>query len=182
MREGACLLERPVDSLRLWWKSRALHLTGREAVDGDDWFRAVADYLASRAPAGRLPGRQHLDVVELRAYMGFINLIDVLRADAQIRFRFRLMGTAQVEANRRDLTGKFLDDVLSPDDRAWIAERFERVVQLRQPDIANRVLRHAGEHPVHYRRAVFPLAQDGETVDMLLIVHRYLDGIEWCES
>lgn len=173
-------MDRPVDSLRLWWKSRAGDIAEHDTIENDRWFRAIGNYLASRAPAGHLPGRQHIDAIELRQYMGFINLVDVLGADDRRRFRFRLMGTAQVEANRRDMTGKFLEDVLSPEDRMWVTDRFERVVRLHQPDIAARVLLNVDQRQVRYRRAVFPLAGDGKTVDMLLIIHRYPDRAQWC--
>ncbi len=144
-----------------------------DALAGEPRFRAIADYLAGRAPPGLLPGRQHIDAVDLRAHLPFVNLVDVVRDAGRLRYRFRLMGTAQVDATGRDMTGCWFDDVLSAADYRWVAERFGHVVRLRRPDLAERVLPYPDRAHVRYRRVVFPLARNGVTVDMLLIVHAY---------
>lgn len=145
-----------------------------EILDLHPRFRAIADYLAAKAPPGQLPGRQHIEPLDLAAHLRFINLIDVVYTPAGLRFRFRLMGSEQVQANGRDFSGRFCDEILSPADLAWVTRRMGAAVMTRMPDYAERVLPHPGRDHVRYRRILFPLARDGETVDMLLAIHVYL--------
>lgn len=145
-----------------------------EILDSHPRFRAIADYLAAKAPPGRLPGRQHIDPLELAAHLRFINLIDVVEGPDGLRFRFRLMGTEQVQANGRDFSGYFCDEILAPADLAWVTRRMTAAATTRRPDYAERVLPHPGRDHVRYRRVLFPLARDGRTVDMLLAIHVYL--------
>jgi len=56
------------------------------AVGENPCFRRLADYLAAKAPAGKLPGRQHIDPLEIPDLLSWIMLIDA--------FRTRLTGDA----------------------------------------------------------------------------------------
>ncbi len=137
-------------------------------------FRAVADYLSARAPRGRLPGRQHIDPVDLKAHLAFINLIDVSHANGRPVFRYRVCGTAQVAATGRDATGKTPEESHHPAGAALVIAGMTAVLRTGQPDFVERALPLPDREHIRYQRVLFPLARDGATIDMLLVVHVYL--------
>ena len=132
-------------------------------------FQRLHAYLTAKAPPGKLPGRQHIDPLEIPDLLPYLMLIDVLaQPDGEPRFRYRLVGTAVVDVHGQDVTGKFADQVLT--GRGAATARFGTVVTSRQPQhyIGEFVI--SGREHASFERVAFPLARDGETVDMLIIV------------
>lgn len=150
-------------------------MPGSDFLDLHPRFRAVADYLAARAPHGRLPGRRHIDPADLKPHLPFINLIDVFYEAGEPRFRYRLVGTAQVEATGKDITGRTAEEAHDPAYLRLVLAGMRAAVCTRQPDFAERAVPHPTREHIRYRRVMFPLADDGVTVDMLLAVSVYLD-------
>lgn len=139
-------------------------------------FAWARDYLAKVAPAGMLAGRQHIDPVALRAILPFINLVDVERTDGNVlRFRYRLMGTLQTTAAGREISGKYLDDVIAPNYRERIRANMTAAATQRVAVYDRFPMPFADRDFIDSERIYFPLAKDGITVDMLLILNSYPD-------
>lgn len=112
----------------------------------------------------RLPGRRDFDPVEMPQLLPYLTLFDV--EHEPLRFRIRLVGTAIVGAMGRDTTGLYLDALDRIED---VARRARELVLARRP------FYHSGlpltwTHRDYRTYSVLglPLANDGETVDMLL--------------
>ena len=73
------------------------------------------EYWLDKCRDDRLPARADIDPVDLHDMLPGIIIIDVVPEGGRRRFRFRLFGTAHVEFNQRDLTGKFIDEVFRPE-------------------------------------------------------------------
>lgn len=132
-------------------------------------FKRLHDYLAAKAPPGKLPGRQHIDPSELRDLLPHLMLVDVVRASAQpVRYRIRLVGTEVVALQGSDATGKFVEEVL--DKGRDVIARYEEILTTRQPQYRRGQVATAERNHLTYQRIAFPLAADGETVDMLIFV------------
>src|SRR5258708_23715609 len=58
---------------------------------------------------GRLPGREHLDPVEMVRFLAHVVLFDVVRNGSYYRFRHRLTGTHFAEIFGRDVTGLYIE-------------------------------------------------------------------------
>lgn len=139
------------------------------AASSDPRFREIFDYWLAKAPPDRLPGRQHLDPGELRHLLPGVVLYDVVRTPQGLRFRWRLVGTAVVEAVGSDHTGKFLDEViLEPDRRRALHAGLSAAVQTRQPQFWRTPLSFPGRDFVWLERLALPLASDGEAIDVVL--------------
>jgi hypothetical protein len=139
-------------------------------------FAWMRDYLAKVAPPGQLAGRQHIDPVALRAILPFVNLVDVERPSAdELRFRYRLMGTLQTTAAGREISGKYLDDVIAPNYRERIRANMTTAATQRLAVYDRFPMPFADRDFIDSERVYFPLAKDGSTVDMLLIVNSYPD-------
>jgi len=139
-------------------------------------FRDVFAYWQGKFHGDRLPGRADIDPLDLRPFLGRIVLIDVIREEGALRFRYRLMGVRIVALFGRDFTGNFIEDALPPDRFDLVNAAFTAVAKTGQL--------HFWEIPVpapdrnfrSLRRLLLPLASDGVTIDMLfgfaLEVHR----------
>jgi hypothetical protein len=138
----------------------------------DGRIRRLFEYWRSIQPApDRLPGRQHLEPLDVPELLQWLSLVDVVGAPP--RFRYRLVGTAQARAMQCDLTGRWVDEAYDGfRDRRDHAE----FVAVAGGEI--RYSRGAPEHRVErshvlMERLLLPLARDGASVDMILGIALY---------
>ncbi|MBI3452752.1 MAG: PAS domain-containing protein [Rhodospirillales bacterium] len=134
----------------------------------DPRFREIFDYWLSKAPPGRLPGRQHVDPLEIHRLLPGVVLVDVIPTGAEYRFRFRLIGTLMVEIFGADFTGKFIDQVVLQVGYDAIHANFASIIRTKQPHYWETPLTVAGRDFFSLARLALPLANDGENVDMIL--------------
>jgi hypothetical protein len=129
-------------------------------------FRFVFDYWRTKAPdAARLPGRQHIDPLDLGRFLPNLMLIDVERTGADLLFRVRLVGGAITDASGLNMTGQYLNQ-----SGRWptIAQRMTDLVERKRPYYTIEKVKTPLHEHVVLRRLALPLAADGATVDMIL--------------
>ena len=134
-------------------------------IEAEELRRLYAYWLSRRA-GRRYPARRNIDPLDFRYLMGRIVLIDVLRAP--LRFRIRLQGVEVVKYFRRDLTGKTFEDIARPELRAFMLHRAKELVEAGEPHFARREL-VKDDRALRFEVAVLPLADDGFTIDMVLL-------------
>lgn len=109
--------------------------------------------------------------------LGDVALVDARRpspgAPARWNFRFRLVGTNLVMRDGYDLTGKSLDELPEPEYREQLRETWTLVCETGEPAHRKRDF-HLDNRVRRYETVVLPLAGDGENIDMLVFVQRYL--------
>ena len=130
-------------------------------------LRACFDYWRTRTPPGRLPGRQHIDPVEMKPFLEFVILFDVERHAERYRFRQRLVGTHIVELFGRDTTGLYADESSTPGHYESVARRLAAVVDTLEPAFGVYYPPTPHLDFLEYEHLTLPLASDGATVDML---------------
>lgn len=143
------------------------------AADRSAWNPYVAKFfaywLAIRPAASLLPGRQHFDPVDIGTVMSRVWLLDVVPDGAEMRFRYRLVGTKEVETLQQEVTGKWFDDVHPrlKENPAHL-ERYRFVATTGQPTYRKGAVNfaHKREH-AHVENCLVPLARDGKTVDVI---------------
>jgi len=148
-------------------------LGDRQPLPVHQRFFEMQAYLDKVAPEGRLPGRQHIDPLEFREFMSFINLVDVERADGEIRFRYRLVGEEQTRRAGREITGMLLKDALLPHLVPRVRSNMMKVLMIRKAVFDSFPMPHPDREFIVSQRMYYPLARDGETIDMLLTLHGY---------
>jgi hypothetical protein len=119
-----------------------------------------------------MPSRADVDPLSLPQLLGNLILIDVLREP--LRFRYRLIGTRLTERIRRDMTGKFFDDIPEPVYRDRLYSWHGGVVAEKTPRggvTARRLL----DRWEPYEILTLPLSTDGVEVDMTLTGLYYRD-------
>ncbi|WP_282608866.1 hypothetical protein [Pelagibius sp. Alg239-R121] len=136
-------------------------------------FLKMHEYLQSVAPAGSLPGRQHIDPLDFHDVLTFINLVDVERDRGYPRFRFRLVGTTQTIMAKRDICGLYVEDAVLPHFAGRIIGNLNRVVDSASPLYDRFSMPHPNREFIDSERVYFPLAGDGALVDMILILNGY---------
>jgi hypothetical protein len=138
----------------------------------DPRFRAFFDYWQERAPPGLLPGRQHIDPIDIPALLPGIVLYDVVGDPAgdlaALRFRFRLVGTMMCETVGVDPTGRFLDEMVLTDKKDAVQAAFVSVARDRAAHYWENPLWSADRTYVRLQRLALPLATDGVAVDRIV--------------
>ena len=140
-------------------------------------IREIYDYWLSIHPAGRLPGRQHFDPVDIPSLLPNVYLIDV--APGGRDFTFRLMGTRAEAFFGGNYTGQ-------PVSRAYVSDHNSRTYADIAAMYRDRLPRWR-RGPTFYvqnrelalvERLYLPLARDGSTVDIVLglMVARVVDA------
>lgn len=124
-------------------------------------------YWRQKRPDRAMPRRADIDPLDpgLRPHLGFVVLTDVVEP---ARFRFRLIGSALTTTVGRDSTGKYLDDVYSPEDYEYMIGAYRWVVAHRAPLRVTGNLRHENRSWIDMESLDLPLSSDGRIVDMIM--------------
>jgi hypothetical protein len=102
--------------------------------------------------------------------MPWIFLIDVVREDGRLRFRYRLVGTQIAEQVGYDTTGRYFDEIFDETYLGKILPYYHQVVEAREPHYhqSDTGIPLGGSlEQFSYSRLLCPLAGDGQMVDML---------------
>lgn len=148
-------------------------LDGAEPPAIHSRFTEMARYLKMVAPGERLPGRRHIDPCDFPNLLSLINLVDVERDGGEMQFRFRLVGEDQTRAAGRNITGLLVEEAVVPHLVPRVAGNMRKVVESRLPVYDRFPMPHPDREFIDSQRMYYPLATDGETVDMILIVNGY---------
>ncbi|MGH6619224.1 MAG: PAS domain-containing protein [Alphaproteobacteria bacterium] len=135
-------------------------------ADCNATIREAVAYWLSIKPGQALPGRQHLDPVDIPHLLPNVWLIDVKRNP--LRFVFRLVGTGVVEFFGNDPTGRRLDEVFDEFEQTVAYKDFCSVAEDKEPRWrrGTPVLFHL-EKFSRIERVYLPLARNGYDVDMI---------------
>jgi hypothetical protein len=119
-----------------------------------------------------MPSRRDIDPVEIpRKILPNFQIIDVV--DGGARFRYRLIGTATVDAYGEDFTGRYPDEIFPADLRDFIHGIYRQVCAWRAPlFLSNRYITVKGFR-LASRRIYMPLSDDNVDVRHILGVLRF---------
>ena len=135
--------------------------------EAHDDIKSLYEYWCSMAPAGRLPGRQHFDPMDIPHLLPNVWLIDVHRDP--MRFWRRLVGTRIEEFAGRSLVNGWVADGVDENRQSEVHKILTDVAITAQPSWRrgkSTIRRERGYSELE--RIYLPLAADGETVDMIL--------------
>ena len=142
---------------------------------------AIYEYWRRIAPgAGLLPGRRHLDPVDIPSLLPNLWLVDVVGEPR--RFRARLIGTTLQRSGIPLKPGVYVEDPIASALRETVLADFRFVAETRQPVWFRGAPRAPHDTAIFEIERIFlPLAADGTTVDMLLNLTVFYEsaGKEW---
>jgi len=141
--------------------------------DVDGWHptvRRIHDYWCSIHPQIGLPGRQHIDPLEIPTdLLPNIWLLDIQQEP--LRAKYRLVGTGIVRAIGHDFTGHWLDetDTYAPAQYLVAQATIRKVVESHRLVWSKGSSSLQGQHDHQEAEVIrLPLASDGATVDVIL--------------
>ena len=146
-------------------------LPERPAQATDPKFVQIYDYWSSKAPDGCLPGRQHLDPIDIPALLPGLVLYDVVTEPDGTRFRVRIAGQMIVDILVYEPRDRFVDEMVVPNKGSDVNGAFDAVRNERIAHYWENSLWTAGREYITMQRLALPLASDGEQVDMILAYH-----------
>jgi len=137
------------------------------------------DYWLEKSPGPNLlPGRQHIDPIDIPHLMPWIFMIDVVRDGDRVRYRHRLVGTRIAEWIGHDTTGKFYDELHDRVYLDWLLPIYDRVLETKEPHFnapdVGMPLNEALEQ-LRYSRLLCPFAADGHSVDLMVASFVFYD-------
>jgi hypothetical protein len=140
----------------------------------DPLLAALVDYWERKRGERAMPRRRDIDPLDMpRPLLPHLELVEF--GDGG-RPRYRLVGTAIVDAMGRDMTGRFLDTVLVGEHAAFV-DRLHRAAQTACRPVYGLCWLRIGEgRGLSIRRLVTPLSEDGATVTMTLGATRLGNG------
>lgn len=141
-------------------------------------IREIVDYWGSIPPVSGLPSRRGIDPTRIFRLLPDIRLIDVVGAPP--RFRVRLTGENIRQKLGQLQTGRFLDEVVESFAKRPSGIAFLAAVQTKRPywdrGVCDQVApRNGYTAALEMERVVLPLAEDGVTVDALLVLVVFRD-------
>jgi hypothetical protein len=130
----------------------------------------MIDYWRELAPGpGLVPGLKHFDPMRVPDLLPNLWLLDVVREDGRLRYRFRLVGDALIDAGAPFRKGLFVDELGDQVDQAAAHAVHDGLVGSLQPDWrrGRPIVKHL-RFIALLERVLLPLAADGRTVDHIL--------------
>ncbi len=130
-------------------------------------IRRLLGYWQEKRGTRRFPARANFDPLDMRYALGNIVLFDCITGTIPPRFRYRLVGTAVIERDGYDMTGRMVDELPGTQYRELILARLEGLMA----DPAPLVIRNQAPYDgrwYDYEVLWLPLASDGTKVDMFL--------------
>lgn len=138
----------------------------------DERLRRLADYWFARCDEGGVPARASIDPVDFPDLLPNIMLIERVIEDGRDRYRFRLAGTDIARYTGRELTGRFLDDVVPADYYDYVRQMNRVALSRRQPIYSSSLYHDSGDfvNAITYR-LIMPLisTEQAGDPDMILV-------------
>lgn len=120
-----------------------------------------------------MPARVEMDPLELKDHLGRICLIDI--EEAPFRLRFRLIGATITAILRRDMTGRYFDDLYSDSLLDELTTIYRQTARDRSPlRFHGRALYPNGRH-YRYEALNLPLSDDGVTANVILTAMNFTE-------
>ena len=130
--------------------------------------RQALDYWSGLWDGGRMPARRNITPEGMMPFLPNVILFDVL--DRPTDFRYRLIGTKVVAYFARDYTGRCMREIphQTPPSTVWTC--CSKVVETGRPYSFAVPYEGPKKQFIESEDLILPLSEDGETVNMLLVV------------
>jgi len=140
----------------------------------DPFLGTLLSYWEKKRGSRAMPRRRDIDPLELPPALW--PHLELVERDAGGRLRWRLIGTAVVDAMGLDATGRLLADVLAGEYLRFAERCHETVRTSRRPAYCRCRLRHGASGDIALHRLAVPLSEDDAVVSMILSALRLGSG------
>lgn len=117
------------------------------------------------------PDRCDLRPDEMKRLLPFMFIADA--EHDPFRVRYRLVGTRAVEVTGFDITGRYLDKLLSAEpDQPWM-DHYRQAFLTRRPVLGATTVPTTAGGVLTYEFGIFPLRKGGTTIDQFVAIEDY---------
>jgi hypothetical protein len=141
--------------------------------DADPRLHQVYSYWQQKRGARLMPSRRDIEPADLVAVLPHLMMIDVEEGP---RFRYRLFGTAVVEAFGSDPTGKYIDEVMVGTYKTFLLGLYNDLVTSKKPVYSTSIYGGKRDTMLWTQRLMLPLSSDGTNVDKALAIQVFVHG------
>jgi len=133
----------------------------------DPILGAALAYWRAKSGARAMPRRSDIEPTEIPRLLPNLQITEIV--DGGKRIRYRLVGTAIVEAYANELTGKHYDEIFSGKRLRFIEAHYRTLCSEKRPILSrNRFFTDTHIDGRFCNRLMMPLSADGETVNQCL--------------
>jgi hypothetical protein len=130
----------------------------------DPVLSAALAYWQKQRGARALPRRRDIDPAGLREVLAHLQITEVVGQ----RFRYRLVGTAIVEAFGAEFTGRFVDELVSGERDNFVHACYRAVCRAKRPAFVRSKYITTKKVDLTANRLLLPLSEDGREVNQIL--------------
>ncbi len=130
--------------------------------------RAVFDYWRQKCLKGGIPSYKDIDPRYLSPYLPTISLTEICPTSRDIRYKLRLAGTGFYHYYADEITGRYLDEIQSPDKQRYWNRIYGVMAKENRPRVGvTNPGTPCGSHMLQFWLRL-PLSCDGENTTMIL--------------
>ena len=130
----------------------------------DPVLGAALEYWEKRREGRTMPRRQDIDPAGLRQILAHLQVTEVV----DHRFRYRLVGTAIVEAFGAEFTGKFVDELVSGERDSFVHACYRAVCSAKRPAFVRSKYITTKDVDLTANRLLLPLSENDRQVHQIL--------------
>lgn len=145
-------------------------ITSADEIDSSR-IRQLFEYWQSKRQGAALPRRADIDPTQIPQLMPYVLLVDI--EQNPFRVRYRLVGTKVVESTGFEFTGRYLDEIVLPDDEGPFLESYQLCCDTGMPVLARIKWHLDADTTGEYDACFLPLSDDGSRVDKVLAMECY---------
>lgn len=133
----------------------------------DPRLKSLYGYWSDKKGVRGLPGRQDIDPLEMKDWLGNLMLIE-FPGDITT-YRIRLDGTNLEHYYGSRRTGRGIETLTSEEERDLIMEQYRPVIEEKQPAYIESDFINSDGVFSRQAKLILPLSTDGDRVDMVLV-------------
>jgi CheY-like chemotaxis protein len=147
---------------------RLARLLGSWTVDRNTTLRRLHRYWLGKREGRPWPARRAIDPADLKDILPNLAIIEVVGGAEQLRFRYRLAGTALVQAYGLNLTGKFVDEITAGEYRPFMVGLLQEVATTGTAIYSASAFR-LQDSGLSAERLFLPLSVEDDTVSQIVV-------------
>jgi len=132
----------------------------------DPILKPAYDYWRSKRGNRTIPRRSDIEPTEIPRLLPNIQITELVAGGKRIRYR--LAGSAIVEAYGSELKGKYFDEVFMGERLRFAEENYRVMCERKRPVLVVNHYHSARNVALVCHRLIMPLSEDGETVNQCL--------------
>lgn len=168
--------ERAADGIGPTWQPMETGVKNGTVI-GDPRLESVYRYWCKNQHDGGMPLEADIHLTDIApAIASHAMILEVVRADSLVRFRYLHVGKVFWRASGVEPTGHFLDECLPAKAgyRDYVIGVYQQVIETKRPLYTENLFTHHGHSaPMGAKRVSLPISKNGAEVDMILAAHLF---------